>query len=483
MAEEYGGAVRIVGYNTTVKIRNSGFYNNTCGKIGGAVESELNKIYHGYNEISDCVFSANSAEHVGAVYDGLGAIPHLYRNTFFANQNRAEEGASAVWNYGSDFHISNSVFFGNTGGEYIIGNITSPYDLGYDAKGKDEGGISIVFPGEFDIGSNWYGNTAGNYSKAPEINEIKPYSWYWMNLTGRQFDNSYGVEVDLRNLYWGNRSVAEYHNASGNVGDDCALASFTLECTAEGAVLENSTVDVKNGYGIIYFAEKPEGPYKLTLSVPGTDEIILTKEMDSFEPDEGGADHGNAVTVNKTFGDLPLSVTYNMSIPYTGIKLKPKNVKETEKDTYVIEDLTILLSSLTDPAFLDRTVPKFKFYNSKNVIPAGKKKQSYFTVTLTPDPKLQKEEKKEVKKRLKKINKDLKKEKFVFVIEPLDLAAAENPVPVWNKKGTKVPKVTASWKGRSHVLKQKKDYTAEIKGNEVKLTGKGNFAGERVLAR
>ena len=288
-----GGAIFVYNNAPNCEIDNCTFTKNNASSGGSAIYvTDVDAT------ISNCIFDSNYVPsgpqygYAGTIYlnanvnpdDGTYINPDMnvaISKCIFVN-NSAIRG-SAIYSYGSNFVLENSIFLDNIATDEVFSTTVKATDIYLSASFShhtfEPTNKTAI------INNNWFGSTADNYTDGLQtLNEtygmwqgvcnVRLDNWYFLNITETAGSTYYDILVSLNNLY--TNSTDEVTQVT-----DCALPDWNVSLSATKGTVTPTQVTLENGIGNVQYAlTAEEGPGTITADALGPK---VSKELEGIK--------------------------------------------------------------------------------------------------------------------------------------------------------------------------------------------------------
>ena len=205
-------------------------------------------------EVSGCIFVNNSAGNGGTV--DLYYKDCTVRDCIFIN-NTGNYTIKNGWNYPNNIIVSGNIFLNNNPTEDII---------------------HFDNPENFELGLNWFGNTADDYLIRPDVGvDIK--AWLFLNATANPDSISLSDKSNITFKLFAYNStsdnVSEYEGVQLNPAELLAITAVNGQTDKERVNIGQSVEFTPNDYGTcIIIASIEDVEYSVVFEIPKADSTL-----------------------------------------------------------------------------------------------------------------------------------------------------------------------------------------------------------------
>ena len=245
-ADDFGGAIYWSGAGGSVC--DCSFVNCHVDGFGGAIYLDEGV------EVSGCIFVNNSAGNGGTV--DLYYKDCTVRDCIFIN-NTGNYTIHNGWTYPYNIIVSGNIFLNNNPTEDII---------------------HFVDPENFELGLNWFGNTADDYLIRPDVGvDIK--AWLFLNATANPDSISLSDKSNITFKLFAYNStsdnVSEYEGVQLNPAELLAITAVNGQTDKERVNIGQSVEFTPNDYGTcIIIASIEDVEYSVVFEIPKADSTL-----------------------------------------------------------------------------------------------------------------------------------------------------------------------------------------------------------------
>ena len=245
-ADDFGGAIFWGGADGSVC--DCSFVNCHADDFGGAIRLDEGV------EVSGCIFVNNSAGNGGTV--DLYYKDCTVRDCIFIN-NTGNYTIKNGWNYPYNIIVSGNIFLNNNPTEDII---------------------HFDNPENFELGLNWFGNTADDYLIRPDVGvDIK--AWLFLNATANPDSISLSDKSNITFKLFAYNStsdnVSEYEGVQLNPAELLAITAVNGQTDKERVNIGQSVEFTPNDYGTcIIIASIEDVEYSVVFEIPKADSTL-----------------------------------------------------------------------------------------------------------------------------------------------------------------------------------------------------------------
>ena len=228
--------------------------------------------------VCDCSFVNCHADRGGAIYLDEGVE---VSGCIFVNNSAGNGGTVDL--YYKDCTVRDCIFINNTGNYTIKNGWTYPYNIIVSGNiflnnNPTEDIIHFDNPENFELGLNWFGNTADDYSIRPDVGvDIK--AWLFLNATANPDSISLSDKsnITFRLFAYNSTSdnVSEYEGVQLNPAELLAITAVNGQTDKERVNIGQSVEFTPNDYGTcIIIASIEDVEYSVVFEIPKADSTL-----------------------------------------------------------------------------------------------------------------------------------------------------------------------------------------------------------------
>ena len=228
--------------------------------------------------VCDCSFVNCHADRGGAIYLDEGVE---VSGCIFVNNSAGNGGTVDL--YYKDCTVRDCIFINNTGNYTIQNGWNYPYNIIVSGNiflnnNPTEDIIHFVNPENFELGLNWFGNTADDYLIRPDVGvDIK--AWLFLNATANPDSISLSDKsnITFRLFAYNSTSdnVSEYEGVQLNPAELLAITAVNGQTDKERVNIGQSVEFTPNDYGTcIIIASIEDVEYSVVFEIPKADSTL-----------------------------------------------------------------------------------------------------------------------------------------------------------------------------------------------------------------
>ena len=228
--------------------------------------------------VCDCSFVNCHADRGGAIYLDEGVE---VSGCIFVNNSAGNGGTVDL--YYKDCTVRDCIFINNTGNYTIKNGWNYPYNIIVSGNiflnnNPTEDIIHFFNPENFELGLNWFGNTADDYLIRPDVGvDIK--AWLFLNATANPDSISLSDKsnITFRLFAYNSTSdnVSEYEGVQLNPAELLAITAVNGQTDKERVNIGQSVEFTPNDYGTcIIIASIEDVEYSVVFEIPKADSTL-----------------------------------------------------------------------------------------------------------------------------------------------------------------------------------------------------------------